>query len=258
MSALEEIVFDGGEGQCERFIRLVRKAAFSQGKLDDSKWVAMFASTCFEGKALRWYSALDPTTKTDWHLLEPALLNEFTGPVLSSQVEEKAPSIERESSMPTPAAAPPPPPSAEEQESLRPSSPTSYEPTPAPAPAAAPPPSSIFEGRPWPPPNESSPQSKPGPPPPPPPRNSTFTPSYQPGSGFRPPPRHPSASASSSSKSGPSPGLYGSFIPTANPSAPPPPPPRNSFTNSQRPQEQWEQDVPKPTEPRRYVGSIFI
>ncbi|KAG8976385.1 hypothetical protein FRB90_009188, partial [Tulasnella sp. 427] len=245
MSASEDIVFDGGEGQCERFIRLVRKAAFAQGKLEDSKWVAMFASTCFEGKALRWYSALDSATKVDWHLLEPALLAEFSGPVLSGQAEEKMPSVERESSIPTPAAAPPP--SATGWESSRPSSPTAYEPSAA----ATAPPEPPLPSAPWPPPSAATPtESNAGPAPPPPPRKNTSTSSYQTGSSFRPPPRHPSAASGSSPSVAPSPGLYGSHIPAQNPAAAPPPPPSriNSF-KAQSPQDQWKNEVPSPSQP---------
>ncbi|KAG8896618.1 hypothetical protein FRB99_008797, partial [Tulasnella sp. 403] len=70
--------FGGNSGkECEDFIQNVRRYAFSQGKLKDKEWVALFASTCFSGKALRWHAELDDVTKESWDLLEAALLEEW-------------------------------------------------------------------------------------------------------------------------------------------------------------------------------------
>ncbi|KAG8893469.1 hypothetical protein FRB99_001924 [Tulasnella sp. 403] len=63
--------------ECEDFIQNVRRYAFSQGKLKDKEWVALFASTCFSGRALRWYARLDDPTKESWDLLQTALLEEW-------------------------------------------------------------------------------------------------------------------------------------------------------------------------------------
>lgn len=53
------------------------QAAFSQGKIEDSRWMAQFASICLEGNALRWHTTLDNETKNDWALFESALLKQY-------------------------------------------------------------------------------------------------------------------------------------------------------------------------------------
>lgn len=75
---MDDIFFSGSDGlEAEKFIRAVRKAAFAQQKLDDSKWMAQFASICLEGDALRWHTKLDNATKNEWPLLEAALLQQY-------------------------------------------------------------------------------------------------------------------------------------------------------------------------------------
>ncbi|KAG8985422.1 hypothetical protein FRB90_004713, partial [Tulasnella sp. 427] len=97
------LVFEGVDGrECERFIRTVRSRAFSLGKQRDQEWMADFASTCFEGRALRWFSGLDEETRGNWRLLEQALLRDF--PTADGGVAPSSSTIPS-----APAAAPPPP-----------------------------------------------------------------------------------------------------------------------------------------------------
>ncbi|KAG8893798.1 hypothetical protein FRB99_001704, partial [Tulasnella sp. 403] len=71
----DPLLFYGNDGtECETFIRKLRQTAFAREKLDDSQWMARFASTCFLGKALRWFVGLDSNTKNDWETLEAAML----------------------------------------------------------------------------------------------------------------------------------------------------------------------------------------
>ncbi|KAG8990364.1 hypothetical protein FRB90_001797 [Tulasnella sp. 427] len=70
------------------------------GKQRDYQWMADYASTCFQGKALRWFSKLDDETQGDWKLLERAMLRDFP-------TDDERPAS---ATIPTaPAAAPPPP-----------------------------------------------------------------------------------------------------------------------------------------------------
>ncbi|KAG8894527.1 hypothetical protein FRB99_001199 [Tulasnella sp. 403] len=72
-------VFKGEDAaECEDFIQNIRRYAFSQGKLKDNEWMALFASTCLSGKALRWHKKLDKETKENWDLLETALLEKWS------------------------------------------------------------------------------------------------------------------------------------------------------------------------------------
>ncbi|KAG8919377.1 hypothetical protein FRC01_001315, partial [Tulasnella sp. 417] len=72
----DDILFSG-EGPCDEFLRAVRKVAFGQGKHEDPEWIAGYVSTCFVGKALRWYEELDEDTQDDWKQLRKALLERF-------------------------------------------------------------------------------------------------------------------------------------------------------------------------------------
>lgn len=72
------VVFRGLPGEpCEEFIRCVRGRAFSEGKQRDNEWICDFASTCFTGRALRWYEELDEEIQQDWKLLRQALLRQY-------------------------------------------------------------------------------------------------------------------------------------------------------------------------------------
>lgn len=64
--------------EAEAFISAIRQKAFSEGKQDDDKWTANFASTCFTGRALRWHGSLDRETQRDWHQLQKAILTKFS------------------------------------------------------------------------------------------------------------------------------------------------------------------------------------
>lgn len=78
MGSGDDVVFYGLDGaECERFIRLVRRKAFQNGKLDDQVWMARYASTCFDGDALRWFVDLDRGIQTDWELLSRALIRQY-------------------------------------------------------------------------------------------------------------------------------------------------------------------------------------
>lgn len=75
----EPISFRGqGATECEDFINMVNRSAWSAGKTDDSKWIAGFAMSCFAGKALRWSMQLDNAIRADWTLLSRALLLKYT------------------------------------------------------------------------------------------------------------------------------------------------------------------------------------
>lgn len=78
----DDIVFRGG-GACDVFLRRVRKVAFEKGKHKDGDWMAGYASTCFEGEALKWYEGLDEDVQNDWKQLRTALLERF--PPLTEQ-----------------------------------------------------------------------------------------------------------------------------------------------------------------------------
>lgn len=72
------IIFRGVDGdECEDFIVAIREFAFDQGKSQDYAWLANFASTCFVGSALRWHISLDKTARSDWALLEQALIEAY-------------------------------------------------------------------------------------------------------------------------------------------------------------------------------------
>lgn len=77
-SSRPRIIFRGIDGdECEEFIVAIREWAFDQGKSQDYTWLANFASTCFVGYALRWHISLDKTTRSDWALLEQALIEAY-------------------------------------------------------------------------------------------------------------------------------------------------------------------------------------
>ncbi|KAG8919376.1 hypothetical protein FRC01_001314 [Tulasnella sp. 417] len=103
----DDIVFRG-EGPCDVFLRRVRKVAFEKGKHKDGDWMAGYASTCFEGEALRWYEGLDEDVQDDWKQLRTALLERF--PLVSEHsaqpVIEPPSSYDPMNCIPTAPAAP--------------------------------------------------------------------------------------------------------------------------------------------------------
>ncbi|KAG8949499.1 hypothetical protein FRC00_008110, partial [Tulasnella sp. 408] len=70
--------FNGVDGlTCHEFIQAIRKQAFSEGKSQDSRWMAEIASLQFSGPALEWFEELDDTTQADWGLLKRAILRQY-------------------------------------------------------------------------------------------------------------------------------------------------------------------------------------
>lgn len=77
----EYIVFLGKDGyECEEFIRAIHNMAYAAGKTRDDAWMADLASTCFSGRALRYYDSLEPDIRYDWTLLRHALLTKYPRP----------------------------------------------------------------------------------------------------------------------------------------------------------------------------------
>ncbi|KAG8928339.1 hypothetical protein FRC01_006094 [Tulasnella sp. 417] len=68
-------LFYGGSGEeAENFIRAVCDKAIDEGKQADNKWIAVHASSCLAGEALRWYASLDSDTQENWKKLQQAVL----------------------------------------------------------------------------------------------------------------------------------------------------------------------------------------
>ncbi|KAG9047848.1 hypothetical protein FS837_001383 [Tulasnella sp. UAMH 9824] len=89
-------LFQGISGEeAEYFVHMVTERALDEGKYDDARWTAAFASACLVGDALRWWASLPQNVRKDWDLLQQAILLRF-------------PTIPRRL-VPTPAAAAPPP-----------------------------------------------------------------------------------------------------------------------------------------------------
>ncbi|KAG8905293.1 hypothetical protein FRB99_000266 [Tulasnella sp. 403] len=106
---LSAVRFKGIDGaECEEFINAVRSKAFEANKDEDPVWMARYASTCFVGNALRWHISLDKETRSDWTLLESALMQKYP-PVDAEPPPDEATSAPQVSTalIPTPAAAPP-------------------------------------------------------------------------------------------------------------------------------------------------------
>lgn len=72
-------VFQGVDAdEAERFIRAVRQRAFLENKDDDGVWMARYATTRLQGRAMRWHAGLDSAVKMDWELLVQAILREWS------------------------------------------------------------------------------------------------------------------------------------------------------------------------------------
>ncbi|KAG8940782.1 hypothetical protein FRC04_005051 [Tulasnella sp. 424] len=81
--------FKGKSGaECEDFIQNIREAAWKEGKLDDTRWMAHFASLHYSGKALKWHSDLPLDVRQDWFKQEKALLERWPPPADESDNEE--------------------------------------------------------------------------------------------------------------------------------------------------------------------------
>ncbi|KAG8989037.1 hypothetical protein FRB90_002438 [Tulasnella sp. 427] len=107
MSDSEELVFRGIDAtECEGFIRSIRRVALSKERQHDNAWIALYASSCFAGGALRWYEKLDDDVQEDWKQLRVAMLEKWPE---DDQEDEVTVDIVPPSYFPTPAAAAPPP-----------------------------------------------------------------------------------------------------------------------------------------------------
>ncbi|KAG8985429.1 hypothetical protein FRB90_004708 [Tulasnella sp. 427] len=74
----DEIVFTGqGRDTGVNFISAVNRAAWRAGKLDDPKWTAQFAYSCFAKNALIWYEGLNDRVQQNWKELRAAILMEY-------------------------------------------------------------------------------------------------------------------------------------------------------------------------------------
>lgn len=73
--------------ECDVFIRKVRSKGWEEGKLNDGRWLAHFASLHMTGTALRWHIRLPLDVQRDWFLLEAALVERWSPP---GEVQEDA------------------------------------------------------------------------------------------------------------------------------------------------------------------------
>ncbi|KAG8999216.1 hypothetical protein FRB90_012127 [Tulasnella sp. 427] len=93
-------MFRGKDGtECESFIHAVRRVAWEEGKMQESTWMANFASLHFSGRALKWQADLALDVRQDWIKLEKALLERWSPPDIGNDDEHKLQPI------PTPAPA---------------------------------------------------------------------------------------------------------------------------------------------------------
>lgn len=70
--------FQGLSGrECEAFITAVSRRAFNEGKEQDDRWTAAFASSCFAFDALRWLNELDDEIQGSWKQLRRAMLTKY-------------------------------------------------------------------------------------------------------------------------------------------------------------------------------------
>lgn len=73
--------FKGGTWkECGAFIQSVRAAAWREGKLRDSAWMADFASLHLSEYALAWYFRLSPEAQQDWPQLQAAFVERWPFP----------------------------------------------------------------------------------------------------------------------------------------------------------------------------------
>lgn len=71
-------LFYGGSGEeAEIFVRTVCDKAIDEGKQEDNRWAAIYASSCMAGEALRWYTSLDSDTQENWKKLQHAVLAQY-------------------------------------------------------------------------------------------------------------------------------------------------------------------------------------
>lgn len=72
-------LFKGGSWEeCAAFIRAIRAAAWTEGKLRDPAWMADFASLYFSYETMLWHSKLPLEVRQDWAKLEEALVDRWS------------------------------------------------------------------------------------------------------------------------------------------------------------------------------------
>lgn len=64
--------------EAESFVSGIRQKALTEGKEEDDRWIANYASACFTGAALRWHATLDQEIQRDWYRLQKAILLEYS------------------------------------------------------------------------------------------------------------------------------------------------------------------------------------
>ncbi|KAG8915919.1 hypothetical protein FRC00_007198, partial [Tulasnella sp. 408] len=78
------ISFSGAPNEsAASFIQSIQRIAFTQNRIEDDKWMAQYASTCFSDSALMWYLKLDEEIQANWKKLRLALAERY--PVQSPQ-----------------------------------------------------------------------------------------------------------------------------------------------------------------------------
>ncbi|KAG8899491.1 hypothetical protein FRC00_001355 [Tulasnella sp. 408] len=71
-------LFYGKSGsEAEDFVSQIRQRALHVGKLNDPRWTAEFASGCFMGSAIRWYTSLESGVRNDWDSLQQAIFAQY-------------------------------------------------------------------------------------------------------------------------------------------------------------------------------------
>lgn len=63
--------------EAQTFVRMVRNAALDNEKYNDGRWMAAFASPLFVGEAFRWHSSLGYDVRSNWGVLEQAILTRY-------------------------------------------------------------------------------------------------------------------------------------------------------------------------------------
>ncbi|KAG8922934.1 hypothetical protein FRC01_013436 [Tulasnella sp. 417] len=58
-------------------IQSMQRVAFLQNRIEDDKWIAQYASTCFTDSALVWYLGLEKDTRSSWEKLRLALVQRY-------------------------------------------------------------------------------------------------------------------------------------------------------------------------------------
>ncbi|KAG9019189.1 hypothetical protein FRB90_005525 [Tulasnella sp. 427] len=95
-------IFYGRSGsEAEGFVHQVRRRALHVGRLNDLEWCAEFASGCFAGNALRWYSLLDSSVTKDWEKLQRAIFKQYDDGAEAQLQSSLIPTAPSAAAMPT-------------------------------------------------------------------------------------------------------------------------------------------------------------